>query len=88
MSFVSLSEAFIIAKKLHNVKQIRVYAISSYMILSLFSSNNIKVEKCNVLIRAYAAAKLLEEDNQGTEREIIQMIGEWKTQKRRRNVKT
>ena len=88
ITHMNLTECFNqISKQCKHVKHMRIYAISTGRIKPIFSSSDIRVEKCDILLRDFSATELENVENVRRQRQINDIICAWEIEKSKGRVK-
>jgi hypothetical protein len=81
---MSLNDCFNQVSKMHkHVRHMRIYALSTGRINPLFSSSDLFVDKCEILVRDFGNHELENPKNAERRRHINDMISEWEKEKRK-----
>lgn len=81
---MSLNDCFnYLSKHLKHIGNIRIFALSAGRIHPLFSSSDMHIGKCDILLRDYTDSELNISKNAGYHRHINDVVSEWEKEKNR-----
>jgi len=88
LTHMSLNDCFNqIARQYRHIGRMRIFAVSSGRIHPLFSSSNIQVDKCDILLRDFTDAEVRVSRNAEYQRHINDIVSEWERDREKGKVK-